>query len=628
MALANRAGLKNTRTLLRAFGGLNETYSCTEAECSSGKNFSARNFPALSTRIPRRKLRTAAPVNGMYHLNGLLVVEGTNLCYSTDDAPQTVQTVENAVTDSKKVLVGMGTKIIIFPDKAAFDTKDLSVTPLAAAWTNGNADVVLTPCDAAGKTYTVKNRGPKEPADPADGDLFLKVVNSQVPYSSESILEIYSEASGNWSAIELNWCRIECKGIGADFAVWDTVTLSGIKDDDGGYWKGLKGDRIVYARGEDWVQVRAEPGGDYFYGTLTKSGDVIRWRSIDGKGSGLEGSPDPFRLERRVPDLDYLTECDNRLWGCSKAENAIYGCKLGDPTNWFSYRGIAEDSYAVTVGSDGDFTGASTCLGYVLFFKENCIHKLYGSKPSDFQLSAIRCRGVARNASRSLCVLNETLYYLSPDGVMAWDGSVPSKVSEKLNTARLSNVRAAVGGALDGRYYLYLVRDRGGEKPEERLLVYDTERGLWQEENGCSYEMASTGGQLYLWDGADIWAADPSRESDWQTTEGVEATIPFELITGDIGLDGAEDRYLSRLTLRLDADCASTVALEVSYDGGGWEPVAAWQVSGQRKNFDQSFVPRRCSTLRLRLRGEGQITLRSLARTIASARGGILEQEV
>ena len=202
MALANRAGLKNTRTLLRAFGGLNETYSCTEAECSSGKNFSARNFPALSTRIPRRKLRTAAPVNGMYHLNGLLVVEGTNLCYSTDDAPQTVQTVENAVTDSKKVLVGMGTKIIIFPDKAAFDTKDLSVTPLAAAWTNGDADVVLTPCDAAGKTYTVKNRGPKEPTDPADGDLFLKVVNSQVPYSSESILEIYSEASGNWSAID------------------------------------------------------------------------------------------------------------------------------------------------------------------------------------------------------------------------------------------------------------------------------------------------------------------------------------------------------------------------------------------------------------------------------------------
>ena len=132
-------------------------------------------------------------------------------------------------------------------------------------------------------------------------------------------------------------------------------------------------------------------------------------------------------MERRVPDLEYLTECDNRVWGCSSSENVIYACKLGDPTNWFSYRGIAADSYAVTVGSDGPFTGAATCMGYALFFKENTLHKLYGSKPSDFQLSSLRCRGVARNAARSLCVLNETLYYLSPDGVMAWDGRHPGQ---------------------------------------------------------------------------------------------------------------------------------------------------------------------------------------------------------
>ena len=57
MILSNRNGLKNTRNMLRVFGGLNETYSCTEAEYSAGINFSARNFPALSTRLPRRKLR-------------------------------------------------------------------------------------------------------------------------------------------------------------------------------------------------------------------------------------------------------------------------------------------------------------------------------------------------------------------------------------------------------------------------------------------------------------------------------------------------------------------------------------------------------------------------------------------
>ena len=56
MTLANRSGIQNSRTLLRAFGGLNETYACSEAEYSAGINFSARNFPALSTRTPRRKL--------------------------------------------------------------------------------------------------------------------------------------------------------------------------------------------------------------------------------------------------------------------------------------------------------------------------------------------------------------------------------------------------------------------------------------------------------------------------------------------------------------------------------------------------------------------------------------------
>ena len=60
-------------------GGLNETYGCTEAEYSGGMNFSARDFPALSTRLPRRRLQELAGLNGMYHLNGLLTVCGQDL---------------------------------------------------------------------------------------------------------------------------------------------------------------------------------------------------------------------------------------------------------------------------------------------------------------------------------------------------------------------------------------------------------------------------------------------------------------------------------------------------------------------------------------------------------------------
>ena len=145
MSGTSRAAAATSRTLLRAFGGLNETYSCTEAEAGSSKNFSSRDFPALSTRIPRRRLRSVVQMNGIYHLNGLLVAAGKNLIYNSDETPQEAEFFWNAVADSKKKMVGMGTRVIIFPDKIAFDTRDRSVTKLGAVWDSGGADVVLTP---------------------------------------------------------------------------------------------------------------------------------------------------------------------------------------------------------------------------------------------------------------------------------------------------------------------------------------------------------------------------------------------------------------------------------------------------------------------------------------------------
>ena len=135
MVLADRIRLANTRQLLRAFGGLNETYGCSEAEYSAGVNFSTRDFPALSTRTPRRRLRALTGLNGMYHLNGLLTVCGRDVVYTPDDAAAPAVTKLDAVTDGRKALVGIGTKILIFPDKLAFDTADGSVAALGALWT-------------------------------------------------------------------------------------------------------------------------------------------------------------------------------------------------------------------------------------------------------------------------------------------------------------------------------------------------------------------------------------------------------------------------------------------------------------------------------------------------------------
>ena len=631
MALPSLYSISTGKSIQTAFGGLNESYACAEAEFTEMKNFSSRGYPALQTRTPRRTMRAMGRCNGMYHLNGLLLCEGTTLRY-TEDSEDDVATaaaggeivLENAVTDSEKIMIGMGTKILIWPDAKSFDTATGKLEALSAAWSQ-TGTVTIAPCDAGGKTYTVSSVGTTEPSGPADGTLFLKQNSSSSKWAYVNVLEQYDAKSGKWAEILLNSVKMTLPGLAAaGFKKGDTITVEQVPGLVEEYLaEGVNGEVTIEQMDGDSIVLTGSPKTESarYYGSFTVTAGGTTWKSMNGSESATAGGT-TITARRRVPRLEYVTENANRVWGCNSEENVIYSCKLGDPTNWYSYRGIASDSYAVNVGSDGPFTGAATCMGYALFFKENTLHKLYGSKPSDFQLSSLRCRGVARNAARSLCVLNETLYYLSPDGVMAWDGSIPAKVSAALDAGRLANVKQAVGGALDGRYYLHVSREN-----EVRLLVYDTERGLWHEEDVCSFEMASTGGQLYLWDGRALWAADPSRETAGQRSEETEQGVEFALTTGDLGLDSPEERYLSRLTLRLDAACRSRVTVEVSYDGGPWENAAALTVEGPRRNCDLHLVPRRCASLRLRLWGYGQITLRSLAKTFSGAKGNWMELE-
>lgn len=540
--------LQNGRQMLRAFGGVNETYGCSEAELSSSLNFSARGYPALQTRAKRRKVRTVKDVNGMYHLNGLVLCRGTTLEYTPDERESREGTVvlENALTDIEKTMTGMGTKVLIWPDKKAFDIETGELTDLAAVWELGGGQMTVTPCDGEGKTYTPDSVGTEEPESPADGQLFLKG-EAEEPYGAASVLMKYSAKNKKWTEILLQDVRIHCPGLGSVMKEGDTVTVSGMPQEVcDALAAGLDGEVSIGTLDGDDVIATLTPQQESsrYYGSWTVTATSATWQSADGKVSENRAVNAPVKLERRVPDLDFVTEQGNRVWGCSRKENSIYACALGDPTNWYSYRGIASDSYAVSVGSDGAFTGAASCLGYVLFFKEHCIHKLYGTKPSDYQMSSVRCRGVAANAAKSLCVIAETLYYLSPDGVMAWSGSLPSKVSGALDTGKLTAVDRAVGGQLDARYYLYLHRktEDGG-----RLLVYDTERGVWQEESTAGTGMVSTGQQLYLWDGSALWAADPEREAGGED----ETELKFEAVTGDIGLAVPDDKYISRVTLRI-----------------------------------------------------------------------------
>ncbi|MBD9240803.1 MAG: hypothetical protein EGQ64_00625, partial [Ruminococcaceae bacterium] len=238
MELPSLYSLSGSRSALMVFGGLNESYACGEAEFTQMQNFSSRGYPALQTRTPRRTMKTLDKCNGMYHLNGLLLCEGTTLRYREDnedsDAAAIAETetvLENAVEDSEKIMIGMGTKILIWPDAVSFDTAARKLERLSAAWDQGGNTVTIAPCDTGGKTYTVSQTGTTEPGSPTDGTLFLKQNSSASKWAYVSVLEQYDAKTGKWVEIVLNSVKMTLPGLAAaGFKKGDTITVSHVPD--------------------------------------------------------------------------------------------------------------------------------------------------------------------------------------------------------------------------------------------------------------------------------------------------------------------------------------------------------------------------------------------------------------
>lgn len=135
-------------------------------------------------------------------------------------------------------------------------------------------------------------------------------------------------------------------------------------------------------------------------------------------------------------------------------------------------------------GQTGRLPGAADYLGSPIFFKEDCLERVYPSASGAHQIVTTRCSGVRRGDWRSVQVVDGKLYYHSAGGVCVFDGSLPVVVSQVLGEERYTD---AAAGSLDGRYYL----SAKGADGVWVLLVYDARRGLWHAESGVP------GGWLY-----------------------------------------------------------------------------------------------------------------------------------
>lgn len=329
----------------------------------------------------------------------------------------------------------------------------------------------------------------------------------------------------------------------------------------------------------------------------------------------------PLKLSRKMPQMDFVIESQNRLWGCRYGENndgefvnEIYCSKLGDPTNWQVYEGISTDSYAASCGTEGEWTGAFNYRGYPTFFKENNIHTVYGSNPP-YQIKDIEARGVQKGSSESLAILNEVLFYKSIHGVCAYSGSLPEEISAPLGEEAYKN---AVGCSYKGKYYIemkdLLYDDAEDKENHIFLFVYDAKAGMWHKESALNADQLAAGDDNIFYN---------AQKTSSDTKKGIgklfgsnEDDIEWYAETGLFGLSTPDKKYICKLALRLLLPPGSIMFISIQYDStGDWERIG--NITGYSITpFSISIKPRRCDHFRIRLEGTGDMKLYSISKSL------------
>lgn len=305
------------------------------------------------------------------------------------------------------------------------------------------------------------------------------------------------------------------------------------------------------------------------------------------------------RLERTVPNLTCICECDNRIWGAEGT--TIWASALGDPKNFYVYDGLATDSYAAAVGTEGEFTACIAYSSTVLFWKEDCVHKILGSYPAQYEIYTYKVPGVQKGAEKSLCIINETLFYKGRAGVYAYTGGTPELLTECFGTRRFTD---GVAGTDGERYYISMQTETGAWE----LYVLDTARGIWlREDNTHATDWAYLDGTLYYLDGATGKVMMTGKDRDEEGRIEWSATLsPFnETVHGRKGY--------SRLYLRADLEAGAWVKAEVSADGAPFKQVYLGH-NDHAKTLQIPILPTRCDTFTVRLSGKGECIIKSFVR--------------
>ena len=597
MRLPYLSELTTSRDMIDVFGGYNHNLRISEGEFYDMKNLTSSYYPVLAPRKQRGTLTTLShnPV-GLIEKDALCYVyqEGTELFFVMNGEDYNLGvTCEEA--DTERTLVSMGAYVVILPDKKFINTHKLDdkgdieatyTSPESTEETPHTVKFQISRMD--GTVYEVDSTSPSEPEPLDEEGKEIPIKNGYVwldTSNTPASLKVYSETNGIWSPVATTYIRITAPNLGAAFKEYDGVKIS----------------NITVPALEDLNNTMA------IYSVPDENSIVV----IGLMDSYETEQSESITVERVMPEMDFVIESNNRLWGCKyglnrdgEVVNELYACKLGDFKNWNCFMGISTDSYAASLGTDGQFTGAFSYLGYPIFFKENCLHTVYGNYPAEYQIQDTACRGVQKGSSKSLAMVNEILYYKSRTGICAFSGSLPSEVGSVLGDKSYSE---AVACAHKGKYYISMKDASDGKYA---LFVCDTEKGLWHKEDDLQVKwFCSKDEELYY-----LGTEKNTIKKMFGSCTNDDRPIQWMAETGILGCSSPDKKYVSRISMRLSMDIGARVVVSIQYDSSGeWDNVCS--LTGHNlRTFTLPIRPKRCDHFRLRIEGVGDVKIFSITK--------------
>lgn len=580
------------RDMTTAFGGYDHRLSCAEGQFYDMKNMTTQYYPILSPREKRGIVRNLTNPQGILDKEELMWIDGDKLYSDGEEVVLDGVTISTEESMCPKTMCKMGAYVIIMPDKIWYNADNGECGYMESTFELADGGrVSFALCKEDGSVITWHDEEYYESNKPQNGDYMMSTSNGKAS------LKVYSSITSMWASVATTYLQISATGIGKCFEKEDGIKIT--IDNTEAEWE--------YA---DNIFVNEEEDGTLSTNTyvVDKTDDSIT--IIGLLDENKEFTNLPFKVERKVPEMSFITECNNRLWGCSTDGHEIYCSKLGDVKNWNCFMGISTDSWAVTIGSDGKFTGAITYLGYPIFFKEDCLIKIAISGTGAHQTKETRCRGVQRGSERSLAILNETLLYKSTTGICAYNGSLPVSISEALGEVRYYE---AVGSTIGNRYYISM-RDKEGTY---HLFVYDYNTGLWCKEDNtevlyfCKHE-----DDLYYIDMADkkMKSVRGTLLYDVEEKE-MEGRFDWYAESGDIGYTSPDNKYISRINVRISMEVGTNVDFYLQYDSSGiWEH--KFNMSGKgKRTFTIPVIPKRCDHFKYKVVGRGMGKVYSITKT-------------